>query len=1009
MNAYSIIHNYENKELYTPDFDFVQAVLSYKQQGYDINKAKIQNAYDQNSLLKVAKGVDQEYIDARLKEVANISNRYTGMDLSDNNFAASITSNINQVLDEKVQNAVISTKSMQAEDNYIESLKGSDKYSEKSHQYALAKSDRQRYLNSTEAGDRYRAGLDYREYRDVRGKLMKTMPALTKMFYDQSKEMGQGTGAGGFTTWNTYQGVEKDKVRNAILSQLDDKDRAYLEVEAWSEYDRLPDDYIREEYNGKISNQLSDIKREVRGFETAIAGLKDSDPRKAQYQEWLTSSKEKQLALEEGDYDNVLSKYGTGARSRLYNALYQDKLVDGFAETFKEDRKLVDIELDKANEANINYNFKVAQENQDQANWEKDYGLRVLKLNNDINKNTAKGNGKDKDGQRNTGDQDGIYDIKLEKTAYTDDQAALVRLQEQEKTAISGFNDIFGMRPGIGNLPKLKKEFANLAEKRANGGTINFNGKEVNVKKLNSEQYKKLLDFNNLVVEDHPIKKKYEDIAYGGLQEQISNLTRLVDANSGQSKRGREGDSFNIYDLPRMTGKFDKNGKWVPIEDPNNDHHYVRLLKKNAKGELDWWDKATLETYSAMHIAEDNILRPEEAQTVIKAVKSKLISSGQIAGNEINKSGFGSPKAKSGVETKVVYHPKEKSKYFADQNKLSEGRSGDIYQKPIADGLKTLDFLYLKLQTNPGDSELLQKIEAQKKNLKNMKASSGYSTFGQDNYLSELNVWDRDYTLNDKTMYVKDFGSIWKDTRNQMKSADNEYNKITKQEMEYYSSVILPSSSIYAQVSGGISSMMDNFKPDPKQAISAAPVDADGNISSDYVTVTVKSSSGKAFPKTITAKEAQKLGLDFVKPERTTYDARFGGSASRLDLGSGNVSKGFYEDDIVAENFQSIYVQNGLTPQMEDVLRAYKTGNVNVVLEANRETELYDAVIYKNGKAVGKVPTTVQKMYSQDIDAVSQIAGRQASYYVDAYLQRELQKEQLFKVRTEGEQIFQNY
>lgn len=174
MNSRSILHNYDNAQLYTPDFQFIQQALAFKQNKIDVNKQKIYNLYDQMAMLKVDKDVDQEYINRRLEQAKALTNRYASGDLSDDNFASSIMANIGQIVDGKVKNAVLSTRLREAEDKVWKDVqeKSPDKYSANNQRYAIAKSDRAAYLASQEAGALYKGGAGFIEYRDLGKKLM---------------------------------------------------------------------------------------------------------------------------------------------------------------------------------------------------------------------------------------------------------------------------------------------------------------------------------------------------------------------------------------------------------------------------------------------------------------------------------------------------------------------------------------------------------------------------------------------------------------------------------------------------------------------------------------------------------------------------------------------------------------------------------------------------------------------------------------------------------------------
>ena len=458
MNSYSVIHNFDTQNLYKPDFNFINTALSYKQNKLDTNRAKLQNLYDQYSMLKVHNDVDQEYIEKRLESVRDITNKYASMDLSDDNFATSLMGTVSQVLDEKVKNAVLSTKLIESEDAQWAKMKEKnlDKYSDLNRAYALNKSDRRNYENAQEAGTVYKGGAGFIEYRDLSKKIMENLPKLQDSL--KAKWITTGPQQGYFRSLDTYEAIPADKMEDALELLFDEKDRMQIGINSWGTYDRMSDDQIKQEWDNLYKPERDNVSERISDLEVA-----KSDPQKygvtaEAIDSELAALRKKKENLESFSYDKVMEASGReGAYTTLYNQKFKKQILD----TYSKPPTLIDRKVDEVQKANLDYQQKVDQFEANYALSFARFGLEKERV--EIAKLKAIG-GTGKTGGAG-GQSDGVLygDLKTLDPGQVDN--ALQDNQKLEKEAMEGIKNIIGSNVPRDAFKDLSKEMADLAGK----------------------------------------------------------------------------------------------------------------------------------------------------------------------------------------------------------------------------------------------------------------------------------------------------------------------------------------------------------------------------------------------------------------------------------------------------------------------------------------------------------------------------------------------------------------
>ncbi len=588
MNAYSILHNYDNQPLYSPDFNFINTALSYKQQKLDTNRAKLQNLYDQYSMLDVHNDVDKEYIEERLKSVRDITNRYASMDLSDDNFASSLMSNVHQVVDEKVVNAVISTRIIQAEDAEWKKHKGTDKYSDLNRSYVLAKSDRRNYENIKEAGAMYKGGAGFKEYVDVGKIFMENIPKLEKVL--GAKWITNGNKEGHFETLETHEGIPKEKIAAVFETMLDEKANEQLRINAWGTYDKLPDNVIKEDWDNFYQSDKDKLQNDIKNLELVIANPKyKADAPK--YQERLEQTKEKLNSLEEYSFENIAQ---TNGRDVAINTLYKAKFKNQILEAYSSDN-ITDIKINEAQKESLYYDLKLRSEARADAEFnlkEKKYNLEIAKLELEAKK------GDPAYGNRVTTDQEGV-ESNFTKEYFENDRIAKGNMVELLKK--NGISDTEAQK--IMQSPEFIGQLKNLAGKKY----LEVGGKKIDIVANNAT----LTNFVNAYV----VESGTDKFIKGRTQGIIGDVQKII-ANA---------PDINIYkELPNFNFQV-KNGKYVYTEYKQGSHNYAYLIKQKQKGTLTKDQENTLNLYTALHLYNDPNIAPEDSE-VTKTYINGLLS-----------------------------------------------------------------------------------------------------------------------------------------------------------------------------------------------------------------------------------------------------------------------------------------------------------------------------------------------------------------------------------------------
>lgn len=280
-SQYSILRQYA--PYVSPyNIDLVKDVMMYKQQKVDAAREKIYTQVDYLMGQEIDKPEARAYMEDKMSGViANINQKFKGVDLSSDGVTRAIQGEISSVLDDTAINAIAGTKEGRRMHKMLSDLQinNPELYSA-ANAYAALKPYNE-WVNDGKAGSRL-APLQYTPYTDYNKELKDRIDFISKLHKGAKVQIpildkdGHPTGA--------VQEVTKDmltpeQIASFALSGLSDKARQQMQVEAIYMVDSNPSLYSYDSVLGFMNKQISDKQRYVDALTADLSGL-GSDPAK---------------------------------------------------------------------------------------------------------------------------------------------------------------------------------------------------------------------------------------------------------------------------------------------------------------------------------------------------------------------------------------------------------------------------------------------------------------------------------------------------------------------------------------------------------------------------------------------------------------------------------------------------------------------------------------------------------------------------------------------------------
>jgi hypothetical protein len=900
-SAYTILHNYQ-QELYTPNLKLIDTALQAKQQPLNANRQKLQTMRDQFTFLDVAKQEDQDHLEDRLRSTMMIVDKYSHLDLSSANLSNQLISTMTNVIDDDVTNSVISTKRYRAEEADWAKLQtdSPDKYSQANHEYARQASNA--WLSDGKRGSMYRGGGGVIEYQDVEGKISKQIPEIAKSLNAEWKELADGTGY--FRDVITRKRVDRGKLEQALDGLLNEKDRKQLQINAWAQYDQMPDEMLAERYNSFYAPAVNNISERISSTEDLLSSTKDPALR-ARYQASLDSDKEELASYQAGSYENIVSKYG---REGAYNTLYTTQFKENYLSAYSKD-EITDIATYDNDVKSRNHQLELDKFAEVKAENLRKNDRFLMSEANKLEAASLKAGG----ANAKPGDANYVAPLSGDFVPMVSNGSisAVDAIYETKKAAVEDVKNLFG----ITNDADLRGLKGLIDQGLVGNSEITFNGKTVKMEDARPI----LLAYQNNILNKSPLEKEAMDAYVDSRKASIDALRKLAQGEDTNFLPTNEVPRFNF-----MFVKDEKTGgmKRLNITNADKSNYYAQLLTKKQLTEE---EEYTLGVYYSMHLLMDPNLTDDKKKQVFDELHTGQFSK---LNNTDYKTFPNDIYAYNRMKTRVVdnrtrmnishsgYDEMMKRGFF-DRVPIVDSDPATYGQVRVDDGYRDIiteiSNYYSKLPKVTGDE--LKKVEDKIKSLENILITdSGVLTsskvYGTDKFLSDIDGWDARMTINgDKQDVVNPWDVINTGITLSNQVLESGY-KDMNQEPSLREQKFSPSTSGYSKLATLAGLPADSKLPitlvrgwDPETNRPNDQVywyyEKNGEKLGYYVedgdlVNTTGRTSG------LSAEDLRTQGIiNFGSAMRTAYDASWGKNAPVLDLGNNT-----YSNEVQTTNYE---------------------------------------------------------------------------------------------------------
>lgn len=295
-NYHSIIRNYGEPQ---SNFNAELAIkaLSYKQEKYDANAAKIQEVMNQYGNIDFAREEDrQNFYNKINNHIENIEG-LRGADLSSTAITSSITNHISKALDQDTLKQITQTQQIRQFQKGLSELQKKDPsaITQTNYQYALIKAGYDKYI-SGESDDL--GNLQYTPYKDPIEDILGRIKQVKDVMGSQSVDLVDGRGQK-YTTTTDNMSVQEwmQYMPQAVITQ---QNREQFRIDGASSYG-FNDDAAKQDFETKKQSLLQKVD-EAEKYYQAILDDDVSD-------EMSKAEARKELALTERERANIQDSF----------------------------------------------------------------------------------------------------------------------------------------------------------------------------------------------------------------------------------------------------------------------------------------------------------------------------------------------------------------------------------------------------------------------------------------------------------------------------------------------------------------------------------------------------------------------------------------------------------------------------------------------------------------------------------------------------------------------------
>jgi len=358
-----------------------------KQKRYDEGVQKIQSQIDNIAGLDIYHPSDRMYLQSKLNELGNNLRTVAAGDFSNYQLVNSVGGMTTQIVkDKNVQNAVRSTQQIRKQQTLMDQAREKGTLHRNNEIYFNDQVSS--YLNNNKVGQVF--GENYQPYSDYQKKwieikkaldIKETETDLPFVMKDGKMVIDPKTGkpiVNDYMVRETFKGIDPQRLKEAIMAAMDDNDYAQMKIDAYVSYKGYTPDMLIKEADSTYRSNKEELTKTIDNLtilKTQNVGnqqmTKDIDVQLEQYK--------KQLKNTEDQYRDVIA--GIQANPEGYKQkLFAMNSINNFANSFSNIshiQNIVDSPIKKQMNEDRAYNFKVVEFNTKNAQWQKEFGLKM--------------------------------------------------------------------------------------------------------------------------------------------------------------------------------------------------------------------------------------------------------------------------------------------------------------------------------------------------------------------------------------------------------------------------------------------------------------------------------------------------------------------------------------------------------------------------------------------------------------------------------------------------------
>ena len=354
------------------DHQLVDQVLAAKQGQYNLAKQQINQTLDAFENLKVLRGQDQAYIEAKLTDLRAKLDNSAYKDLSDINLSDNLMSQIKTAAkDPFIVDAMANTAKFNNFQQQVAKLKEKDQklYNDNNYAYALWKGGVQDYIDGKSNGI---GNLSYTNYVNLSEEHLKRLKTLKDI---KGKRVIQDRDNNGTIIERSIDGLSEDDIRNYFGSTITPQEMEQMKINGWAKYGQNPQE-AQKLVSGYYKENISQIDNKIATREAKLK-LNLSPSEKQTLQQEVEALKESKTNFSEGL--NNISKIPVDS---LALELEKSAYLNGLAEVAKAEWS-VEYKKDEAWHASR----KLEMDYEELQMKREKHGLEMLKLSQETGMN----------------------------------------------------------------------------------------------------------------------------------------------------------------------------------------------------------------------------------------------------------------------------------------------------------------------------------------------------------------------------------------------------------------------------------------------------------------------------------------------------------------------------------------------------------------------------------------------------------------------------------------------